>query len=182
MQVTASDAVLCSPIVCKTLCREAVREVAAGLTKRLLISVDLPFDRTVFWNDQVRLRGGDEELDRAERLIREFQSDNWTLETPVGFDDEVNSTPSYELVSCDASGDGDVVSKNVNVFRNHPTHSRFHRYDTPSPAPSRLCVRLSSWRSMTHDGRGREAHEKPSPSSLRHIESPADLDLVQTRP
>ena len=92
MQVTASDAVLCSPIVCKTLCREAVREVAAGLTKRLLISVDLPFDRTVFWNDQVRLRGGDKELDRAERLIREFQSDNWTLETPVGFDDEVNST------------------------------------------------------------------------------------------
>ncbi|CBJ31454.1 expressed unknown protein [Ectocarpus siliculosus] len=36
----------------------------------------------------VRLRGGDEELDRAERLVREFEADNWTTEAPVAISDE----------------------------------------------------------------------------------------------
>eukprot|EP00903_Cladosiphon_okamuranus_P007059 g6862.t1 len=36
----------------------------------------------------VRLRGREEELDRAERLIREFQKENWTTEVPVALDDE----------------------------------------------------------------------------------------------
>lgn len=47
--------------------------------------------------DQVRLRGEDEELDRAERLIREFQAENWTMETPVALDDEVQQCALYEL-------------------------------------------------------------------------------------
>lgn len=64
----------------------------------MLISVDVPFDCTAFWNDQVRLRGGEEELDRAERLVHEFHMENWTLETPVGLDDEVRNTPSILLI------------------------------------------------------------------------------------
>lgn len=43
----------------------------------------------VFRPLKVRLRGGDEQLDRAERLLAEFQADNWTSEMPVGLDDEV---------------------------------------------------------------------------------------------
>lgn len=49
----------------------------------------LLYGRCVRLACQVRLRGGDEELDRAERLIREFQAENWTMETPVALDDEV---------------------------------------------------------------------------------------------
>lgn len=65
-----------------------------GPTKQLFNSVDTSFDRTPFSNDQVRLRGGDEDLDRAEILIQEFQTENWTLETPVAVDDEASNTPS----------------------------------------------------------------------------------------
>lgn len=41
---------------------------------------------------QVRLRGGDDEVDSAEQVLREFQADNWTTETPVALDDEVRPT------------------------------------------------------------------------------------------
>lgn len=38
---------------------------------------------------QVRLRGAEEELDAAERLILEFHAEHFTIKTPVGADDEV---------------------------------------------------------------------------------------------
>lgn len=39
----------------------------------------------------MRLRGEEEELDRAEKVIREFQAENWTTETAVALDDEVRT-------------------------------------------------------------------------------------------
>lgn len=47
--------------------------------------------------EQVRLRGREEELDLAERLIREFQAENWTTEVPVALDDEVNCAAARSL-------------------------------------------------------------------------------------
>ncbi|CAM9601896.1 unnamed protein product [Scytosiphon promiscuus] len=62
-----------------------------GLVSLTLLSGDLQGGKVmpvVSAAAEVRLRGGDEELDRAEQVLREFQAQNWTTETPVALDDE----------------------------------------------------------------------------------------------
>lgn len=61
----------------------------SGLVLWSTVSCAAAFVRLGGVGGQVRLRGREEELDRAERLIREFQAENWTTEVPVALDDEV---------------------------------------------------------------------------------------------
>lgn len=67
-----------------------------GCDSFIVFSQPHPKDGACMLVLQVRLRGGDEALDNAERLLREFQMENCTAELPVGPRDEVRKSENIK--------------------------------------------------------------------------------------